>query len=217
MMNLELLFAATRLTGDSSFYKVAVTHANTTMRNHFRSDFSSYHVIDYDTATGKPIGKSTHQGYADSSAWARGQAWALYGYTMCYRETKNPAYLIQAEQIAGFILNHPRLPMDKIPYWDFDVPGINNEPRDASAAAIIASALYELSKYSKKGKEYSRTADHIIGSLTQSYRVAAGSKKGFILLHSTGHKPANGEVDVPIIYADYYYIEALLRKRALGK
>jgi rhamnogalacturonyl hydrolase YesR len=212
MMNLELLFAATRLTGDSSYYKVAVSHANTTMRNHFRPDFSTYHVIDYDTITGKAIGGSTHQGFADASAWARGQAWALYGYTMCYRETKDPAYLTQAENIASFLLKHPRLPMDKIPYWDFDAANITNEPRDASAAAIIASALYELQDYSKKKKEYRSAADHIMRSLTKSCRVKVGEKKGFILLHSTGHKPANGEVDVPIIYADYYYIEAMLRK-----
>jgi rhamnogalacturonyl hydrolase YesR len=213
MMNLELLFAATRLTGDSSYYKVAVSHANTTMRNHFRPDFSTYHVIDYDTISGKVIGGSTHQGFADASAWARGQAWALYGYTMCYRETKDAAYLHQAENIASFLLKHPRLPMDKIPYWDFDAANITNEPRDASAAAIIASALYELQDYSKKMKEYKSAADHIMRSLTKSYRAKAGEKKGFILLHSTGHKPANGEVDVPIIYADYYYIEALLRKK----
>ncbi|HEV7780081.1 MAG TPA: glycoside hydrolase family 88 protein [Chitinophagaceae bacterium] len=213
MMNLELLFAATRLTHDSSFYKIAVSHANTTLKNHFRPDHSSYHVVDYDTLTGKVIGKTTHQGYAKESAWARGQAWGLYGYTMCYRETKDPAYLKQAELIAAFILNNPNLPADMIPYWDFNAPDPAKEPRDASAAAIIASALYELKNYSALGKQYRKTADRIMKSLVGQYRSAPGGSKGFILLHSTGNKPAKGEVDVPLIYADYYFLEALLRRQ----
>lgn len=217
MMNLELLFAATKLTGDSSFYKIAVSHANTTMKNHFRGDYSSYHVVDYDTATGQVRKKNTAQGYADESAWARGQAWGLYGYTMCYRETKDKAYLSQAEHIAAFILNHPNLPKDLVPYWDFNAPNIPNEPKDASAAAIMASALYELSLYSKNGNSYSRTADKILKNLTNDYRAAVGEAKGFILLHCTGSKPANSEVDVPLIYADYYYLEALLRSKKLKK
>lgn len=213
MMNLELLFAATRLTGDSSFYKIAVSHANTTMKNHFRPDYSSYHVVDYDTATGKVVKRNTHQGYADESAWARGQGWALYGYTMCYRETKNVAYLRQAENVAKFILHHPNLPADKIPYWDFNAPGIPNEPRDASAAGVIASGLLELAKYSKNKKEYITVANTILQNLTKNYRSPIGANKGFILLHSTGSKPANSEVDVPLNYGDYYYLEALLRSK----
>jgi alpha-L-fucosidase len=217
MMNLELLFAATRLTGDSSFYKIAVTHANTTMKNHYRTDYSSYHVVDYDTATGQVRKKNTAQGYSDESAWARGQAWGLYGFTMCYRETKNKIYLEQAEHIASFILHHPNLPKDIVPYWDFNAPNIPDEPRDASAAAIMASALYELSTYSKSGKEYRKTADKIIENLTLYYHSAIGDNKGFILLHSTGSKPANSEVDTPLIYADYYYLEALLRGKKLNE
>ena len=213
MMNLELLFEATRLTGDSSFYRIAVSHANTTMKNHYRPDYSSYHVVDYDTLTGKVVKRQTWQGANDSSAWARGQAWGLYAYTMCYRYTKDPAYLGQAEHIAAFILHHPRLPADKIPYWDFDAPGIPNEPRDASAAAIIASGLYELSGYSRNAGEYRAAADTILKNLTQHYRSPFGTNKGFILLHSTGGKPTNTEVDVPMNYADYYYLEALLRSR----
>ncbi len=212
MMNLELLFAATRLSGDSSYYKIAVSHANTTMENHFRSDFSCFHVMDYDTLTGKPIGGSTLQGYSDGSAWARGHAWALYGFTMCYRETKDPAYLRLAEKIASFIIDHPHLPADKIPYWDFDVPDNTKEPRDASAAAIIASACYELQGYSLNKKRYKDFADKILKSLIEKYRSPIGTYYGFILLHSTGHKPANSEVDTPIIYADYYFLEALLRR-----
>ena len=215
MMNLELLFETTKLTGDSSFYHIAVAHANTTMKNHFRPDHSSWHVVDYDTVTGKVVNKHTHQGYSHESAWSRGQAWGLYAYTMCYRETKDPAYLKHAENIAGFILNHPRLPEDLVPYYDFDAPGIPNEPRDASAAAIMASGLYELSIYSKNGNRYRKAADKIIATLSNNYRSRPGESKGFILLHSTGSKPANSEVDVPINYADYYYLEALLRFRKL--
>lgn len=217
MMNLELLFEATKLTGDSSFYNIAVSHANTTMKNHFRPDYSSFHVVDYDTATGKVIKKTTHQGYSNESAWARGQAWGLYGYVMCYRETGNKTYLQQAEHIASFILNNPHLPADLVPYWDFDAPNIPDEPRDASAAAITASALYELSTYEKNDKTYKLTAGKIIRSLTNNYRSPLGENKGFILLHSTGSKPSNSEVDVPISYADYYYLEALLRKKKLDQ
>jgi len=216
MLNLELLFAATHLTGDSSFYKIAVSHANTTMKNHFRKDFSCYHVVDYDsTQPNHVIKKTTHQGYADESSWARGQAWALYGYTMCYRETKNPAYLKQAENVANFIYSHPNMPKDLIPYWDFNAPNIPNEPRDASAAACMASGLYELSAYSTNKKQYLATANLIMKNLTEYYRSPIGENKGFILLHSTGAKPNNSEVDAPLPYADYYYLEALLRSKNL--
>jgi uncharacterized protein YyaL (SSP411 family) len=213
MMNLELLFAATRLTGDSAYYKVAITHANTTMKNHFRNDYSSYHVIDYDTLTGAVVHRHTHQGYSHESAWARGQAWGLYGYTVCYRETGIKAYLTQAEKIAGFILNNPAIPADRIPYWDYNAPDIPSAPRDVSAAAVTASALYELSGFSQKGKEYRKAADNIIKNLTEKYRAPYGTSHGFLLLHSTGNKPSGSEVDVPINYADYYYLEALLRSR----
>ncbi len=216
MMNLEMLFEATKLSGDSSFYKTAVIHANTTLKNHFRKDNSSFHVIDYDPATGAVLHRQTHQGYADSSAWARGQAWGLYGFTMCYRETHNPAYLTQAEKIAEFIFNNPNLPEDLIPYWDYNAPDLKTQSRDASAAAITASALYELSTYSKSGKKYRQLADKIVHNLHTAYQPAPGHAKGFLLLHSTGHHPANSEVDVPIIYADYYYLEALLRQKRLA-
>lgn len=215
MMNLELLFAATKLTGDSSFHKIAVSHANTTMKNHFRSDFSSYHVLDYDTITGKVTQKTTHQGYSNESAWSRGQAWGLYGYTMCYRFTKDKKYLQQAEKIAAYMTSHKNFPTDFVPYYDYDAPGIPAEPRDASAAAVLASALYELSLYSKNGISYKKTADAILRNLTNGYRSPIGENKGFILLHSTGSKPSNSEVDVPLSYADYYYLEALLRSKKL--
>ncbi len=217
MLNLELLFAVSRITGDSSFYKIAVSHANTTLKNHFRSDYSSYHVLDYDTITGKVLKKNTHQGFSHESSWSRGQAWGLYGFTMCYRETKDPKYLLQAEKIASFLLNHPNMPKDLVPYWDFDAPNIPNEPRDASAGAVICSALFELSNFSKNGIEYRKKANLILANLTKDYRSAIGANRGFLLLHSTGTKLTNIEVDVPIIYADYYYLEALIRSQKLKK
>jgi unsaturated chondroitin disaccharide hydrolase len=215
MMNLELLFAVTQLTGDSSFYRIAVSHADKTMKNHYRRDFSSYHVVDYDTVTGKVLQKTTHQGYADESAWSRGQAWGLYGFTMCYRFTKDKKYLRHAENIAAFMTLNKHFPKDLVVYYDYDDPGIPNVPRDASAAAVMASALYELSQYSKKGNAYEKIANGIIKSLTNAYRSPIGDNRGFILAHSTGSKPSNSEVDVPLSYADYYYLEALLRAKAL--
>ena len=217
MMNLELLFEASKFTNDQSFAKIAISHANTTMRNHFRPDFSSWHVIDYDTLSGNVRNKLTAQGYANESAWARGQAWGLYGYTLCYRYTKNLAYLAQADGIAGFILSNKITPADGIPYWDYNDPAIPNTSRDASAAAIIASSLYELAKYSKQGAEYKAAADKILVSLSRLYISKPGTNYGFLLEHSTGHHPAKSEIDVPINYADYYYLEALLRHQNFKK
>ena len=218
MMNLELLFWATKESKDSTFYRIAVDHARTTMKHHFRPDFSIYHVIDYDTITGQVLKKNTHQGFADESAWSRGQAWALYGYTMCYRETRLPEFLEQAQNIEKYLFTHPNMPEDLIPYWDFDAPGIPDEPRDVSAATVIASALYELSLYDlEKGERYRSNADKIIENLTKHYRATLKKDNGFLLLHSTGTKPTNTEVDVPIVYADYYFIEALMRKNKLEK
>ncbi len=218
MMNLELLFWATKVTGDSSFYKVAVTHANTTMKNHFRADNSSYHVVDYDTITGKVVARVTHQGYADESAWARGQAWGLYGYTVAYRETRDQKYLDLAVKIADFYLNHPHLPKDKVPYWDFNAPAIPNEERDASAAAIAASGMLELSGYVRNGQPFKKAAEDILISLSSdAYLAKAGTNNNFVLKHSVGHKPAKSEIDTPLVYADYYYIEALLRYDRMSK
>lgn len=213
MMNLELLFWATEETGDSTFYDIAVRHAETTLKNHFRDDNSSYHVISYDTITGEVMKRNTHQGYSDESAWARGQAWALYGFTMTYRETGDERFLDQADAIAEFILEHPHLPADKVPYWDFDAPGRPDTYRDVSAAAITASALYELSGYRpEKEVEYLEAADQILHALSTTYALDTEKPVPFLLDHSVGHLPGDSEVDVPIIYADYYYLEALLRR-----
>lgn len=214
MMNLELLFWATRHTGDSSFYKIAVTHADSTLKHHFRPDNSSYHVINYNPETGDVKEKRTAQGLANESAWARGQAWGLYGYTVMYRETKKQKYLDQAQKIADFILNHPNLPEDKIPYWDFDAEPGQDTYRDASAAAIIAAALLELKDYPRAtaGDFYLQNAEQILNTLSSTtYLAEREANGGFLLKHSVGHLSANSEVDVPLTYADYYYIEALRR------
>jgi len=219
MMNLELLFYATKVTGDSSFYKIAVSHADQTLKHHFRPDFSSYHVVDYHPQTGGVAEKRTHQGAANESAWARGQAWALYGYTLMYRETKDKKYLDLANNIAGFILKHPNLPKDFIPYWDFNAPNIPDAPRDASAGALYASALLELFTYTKDQQQFAAAEKMITSLASPAYRTKYGEDSGFLLKHSVGSLPHNSEVDVPLSYADYYYVEALLRykKLAAGK
>lgn len=213
MMNLELLFEATKISGDSSYHKIAVSHANTTLQNHFRDDGSSYHVVVYDTITGKSKDKVTHQGFNASSAWARGQAWGIYGYTMCYRYTKDVKYLERAKASASFYLNHPLLREDGIPYWDFNDPSIPDAVRDVSAATVIASAFYELTNYDNDPK-YVAYADKVLKNLqTEEYILEASVDAPFILKHSTGNWPKNDEIDEPIVYGDYYFLEALLRQK----
>ncbi|QNL52638.1 glycoside hydrolase family 88 protein [Olivibacter sp. SDN3] len=214
MMNLEFLNWASRESGDPKYAEMSDTHARTTLKNHFRDDYSSYHVIDYDTLSGEVRNRHTAQGATHESAWARGQAWGLYGYTMMYRDTKDQAYLDQAQYIADFILDHPNLPEDGVPYWDFDAEDIPDAKRDASAAAIIASALLELSTFAEGGTatKYLQASERMLKSLSSdAYKAPTGSNGGFILLHSVGNIPGNSEVDVPLTYADYYYIEALMR------
>lgn len=218
MMNLELLMWAFNQTGDSSFYHIAVSHADTTMLNHFRPDYSTWHVVSYDTITGRVEAKQTAQGAADGSSWSRGQSWGLYGYTVMYRETGLQRYLDQAQHIADYLINHPNMPEDKIPYWDFNAPGIPDAKRDASAGAIMASALIELSGFvaPEKKDQYLAIAEKQIRSLASpEYMAKKGENADFILMHSVGSLPGKSEVDVPLSYADYYFIEALLRYRKL--
>ena len=221
MMNLEMLCFMTRETGDRSYERIAEHHANTTMKNHFREDYSTFHVVSYDTITGQPHAKNTHQGYADGSSWSRGQAWGLYGYTMMYRETLNPRYLKQAQEIGKFLMNHPRLPKDKVPYWDYDAPDIPNAKRDASAAAVMASALIELSQLdpSELAPQWLALAEQQLRTLSSpAYLAEEGQQGGFIIKHGVGHHQAGAEIDVPLTYGDYYYVEALMRmKKLLGK
>ena len=217
MMNLEFLFWASRVSGDPKFKDICLSHADITIKNHFRPDYSSFHVISYDTITGQPHAKNTAQGYADETAWARGQSWGFYGYVVMYRETKDAKYLEQAKKIAAFLLHHPNMPADKIPYWDFNAPDIPNALRDASAGAILASGLIELSGYvdATLAKEYMDVAETQLRALSSpEYFAEIGTNGNFILKRSVGHLPGNSEIDVPLTYADYYYVEALLRYKA---
>lgn len=215
MINLEMLFWAARNGGSQRLYDIAVKHAETTMKHQFRPDGTCYHVAVYDPKNGNFLRGITHQGYADNSTWARGQAWAIYGYTMVYRETQDKKFLDFACKVTDAYLN--RLPDDYVPYWDFDDPAIPQAPRDASAACVVASALLELQKYcpEEKGKEYKENAVKMLASLSgDSYR--SPEHRSSFLDHSTGHHPAGSEIDASIIYADYYYIEALQRLYRLG-
>jgi unsaturated chondroitin disaccharide hydrolase len=229
MMNLELLFEASMLSGDKRFEEIALQHAQTTMKNHYRKDFSSYHVVDYDTLTGEVLDRATCQGFVDESSWARGQAWGLYGIVTCYRYTRDKQYLEFAENIADYIITHPNLPADMVPYWDFNVndPGLTPEwdydassfkeiPRDASAAAIICSALFELCQHAENDEKYYDAATKILSSLASPmYLALEGKNRYFLLNHSVGSIPHGVEIDVPLVYADYYFLEALLRHSKL--
>ncbi|MDO7846254.1 glycoside hydrolase family 88 protein [Hymenobacter sp. M29] len=215
MINLELLFWASKHGGSKKLYDMAVSHARVTSRNHFRPDGTSYHVAVYDDKTGQFIKGVTHQGYADNTMWARGQAWAIYGFTMAYRESRESEFLDRARKSADIFIQ--RLPADQVPYWDFDAPDIPNAPRDASAAAVVASALLELStlvpdKAAAQG--YRQQAERMLVTLSSAQYQARDQSPAF-LLHSTGHKPNGTEIDASINYADYYYLEALLRLQKL--
>ena len=212
MINLELLFWASKITKDKSYYDIAVKHAETTIQNHFRDDYSTYHVVEYDTITTIPISKGTFQGYSDASSWSRGQAWGLYGYTMAYRETGNKKFLEQAEKVANFIISNLKKNEDIIPFWDFDSPEIPNTARDASAGAIMASAFLELQKYTTQNALYLEYAEELLQNLSsEKYLAKKGENQYYILKHSTGSYPHNSEIDVPLVYADYYYLEAMER------
>lgn len=215
MLNLEFLFWAAGQGNNRNLYELAVSHARTTLANHFREDFSTWHVLVYDDKSPTVLQKITNQGYSDESVWARGQAWAIYGFTMCYRETGIPEFLDAAIKAADFFIDH--LPEDHVPYWDFRLPSFDSEPRDASAGAIAASAFVELSSLVKSdqlNEKYYQAAANILHSLSHIY---LSENTMAILDHSTGSKPHNSEVDVSIIYADYYYLEALLRIHRLNK
>jgi unsaturated chondroitin disaccharide hydrolase len=227
MMNLELLFFASKTTGDPYFKDIALQHAETTLQNHLRSDYSTYHVVDYDTLSGEVKDQATCQGFTDASTWARGQAWGIYGFVMMYRETKEPKYLEAAVNMADFFLDHSNMPSDLIPYWDFNAPdpdfhplwkhekyqNLDYIPRDASAAAIVCAALFEMSTFlDEKGRYYFEKAEKMLVSLSSApYLAEPGSNNNFILKHSVGSIPHGVEIDVPLVYADYYFLEALLR------
>lgn len=210
MMNLDLLFYVSHLTNDAKYKEMALRHAETTLKNHFRDDYSSFHVVSYNN-DGTVELKCTHQGKNDDSSWARGQAWAVYGYTSCYRESKDAIFLQQAEKIAALIMARVKT-NDGIPLWDHDAPDTPDTPRDASAASITASALIELSTLVKDGQIYFDYAEKLLKSLSsETYLAKTGTNQGFILMHSTGSLPNGSEIDTPLNYADYYYLEALYR------
>ncbi|MCT4601434.1 MAG: glycoside hydrolase family 88 protein [Marinifilum sp.] len=217
MLNLELLFWSAKNGGDPKHYDIAVKHAETTMKNHFRKDYTSWHVLEYDSITGNVLNRHTKQGYADNSRWSRGQAWGVYGYTMIYKETKDEKFLKFAEQITNKYLE--QLPKDLVPCWDFDVANNPSEEKDASAAAIVASALLDLSELTKSQdnkKKYYQTAKNMLASLGSKKYSGVGKTDSF-LIHSTGAKSLGSEIDVALIYADYYYIEALCRLKKIEK
>jgi rhamnogalacturonyl hydrolase YesR len=217
MMNLELLFDATKYSGDSTFYQIAITHADKTIEHHFRDDYTTWHVIDYSLEDGSVRNKHTAQGFAHHSTWARGQSWGIYGYVVCYRETGDAKYLEQAKKAFEAVANHINMPQDKIPYWDYDAPNIPNALRDASSSAIMASALYEMAAYENR-EYYKGWADDIMESLASpAYRAKVGENGNFLLKHSVGSIPHGSEIDVPLNYADYYFLEALKRKHDLEK
>ena len=228
MINLELLFWAAQNGGDKHLADMAIRHAETTMQHHFRPDGSSYHVAIYDTLSGEFIKGVTHQGYSDSSMWSRGQSWAIYGYTMVYRYTHDKRFLDHAQKVTDIYLKRLRETSDDwIPLWDMDIPevkseGVNSEKlKDASAACVVASALLELCQYDVSGdretvngksvnREYYEAAVNMLRDLSTERYQSRGRNVAF-LMHSTGHHPAGSEIDASIVYADYYYLEALLR------
>lgn len=229
MMNLELLYFATEVTGDKRYAKIATQHAETTAKNHFRPDYSSYHVVNYDPVTGEVLFKGTCQGFADNSTWARGQAWAIYGYTMVYRCTKDKKFLDLAQKLADYWIDNSTMTNEVIPNWDFNAgqkdyiaaqwiekiqyPSVTT--RDASAAAITSSALLELSGYLKDDKYFNAAQNILMRLSTKDYLSKVGENGNFLLKHSVGSLPHGAEIDVPIIYADYYFLEALIRFRNL--
>ena len=211
-----------------SFYAFLffVSLANTTLKYHFREDHSSYHVVDYDTISGKPLHQQTCQGYSDNSTWSRGQAWAVYGYTLMYRETKDPVYLDAAQKFADYFIRH--LPDDLVPLWDFNAGQKGFKPdgdsyaaiyhekvKDASAASVVCSALFELGNFSENNI-YTEIAIKMLKSLSSpAYRASLGQNANFIIMHCTGSLPHHTEIDAPLVYADYYYLEALNRYKKL--
>ncbi|MDQ8005872.1 MAG: glycoside hydrolase family 88 protein [Pedobacter sp.] len=232
MMNLELLFFVSRYTKDPIYKDIAIKHAETTMKNHLRADYSSFHLVNYDKSTGEVLHQQTVQGFSDNSQWSRGQGWGIYGFTTVYRNTKDKRFLVTAQKMANFFLDHKNLPEDKVPFWDFNVgqagyhpkwafdPSKNNPvSRDASAAALTASALFELSTFSSKRlkAKYYNAAVNIINTLGgEEYLAKPGTNGNFILKNSVGHMQKNSEVNAPLVYADYYFLEALLRYKKLN-
>ncbi len=211
MMNLDILFWAAKNGGGKALYNIAVTHANTTIKNHIRDDYSTFHVIVFDTVTGDVIQRKTHQGYADNSTWARGQAWGVYGFTVCFRETRDSTYLEAAINLADYFIN--ALPDDFIPFWDLNLPDdYDRKFKDTSAASIFVSGLLELRKYVQNTDRYDEVALNILTNLITKY-LTKGTNSSGILLHSAYNVNSENKYDwdASTIWGDYYFLEALKR------
>lgn len=208
MMNMELLLKMTQFNNDSLYYRQAVKHAATTTLAHIRPDSSTFHVVDFDPLTGNILGRGTRQGFSDASCWSRGQAWGIYGYSMMYKYTNDTAHLNTSKRLLGYYLKHK--PADHIPFWDYQSPDLPDTYRDASAAAITCAALLDL-YVSTSDTAYLVYAEQIIDELTTPYYLnTTGTNAHLLLKHSTGG--TNGyEADVAQTYADYYFIEALVK------
>jgi hypothetical protein len=218
MVNLEILYKTWKWNNNEKYYHIANKHSINTMEKQFRPDFSSFQVVDYDTGSFLPKYRGSFQGYSDSTAWARGQSWGLYGFVVAFRETQDRVYLDQSIRIASYILGHENFPDDCIPYWDYLSPDIPDTYRDATAAAILASALIELSSFSevKQPGQYVKVAKNIIHTMvTQGYIDNHNEYENFVLNKGVGSIPGDYEVGVPIIYGDYYLLEALVRYKNL--
>jgi len=223
LMNLELLEWASKASGgDGRFDRIARSHADVTMKNHFREDGGTYHVLNYCQEDGRVQEIRRGQGASCYTAWSRGQSWAIYGYAMMYRETRDIRYLEFAQKLASYAISHPNMPEDGIPFWDYGAPG---EERDSSAGSIMASGLVELAEFTggEKGRAYRAFAVKQLLSLASPAYFSEGDETGhFLLKHGVGSKPAfirngrGGEVDAPLDYGDYYFLEALLRIRRAG-
>ena len=211
MMNLELLFWASENGGPSYFADYARSHAITTCRDFVRPDGGTYHIVRYDKNTGKIINKGTIQGAGDETTWSRGHAWGQYGMVVAYRYTKEKQFLDMAMQLADYFLRN--LPEDHVSAWDFQS---DIKYRDVSATCIVTSALFEMVNYIENDslkKHYQKEAEAMLISLCSPPYFTAGLKTNCLLDHSTHHLPINSNVDVPAIFADYYFLEALVRYR----
>ena len=211
MMNLELLEWDAKNGGDPKSDKIARSQADITDAHHYRPNGSAYHILDYNPDTCRVRAHYSGQGGNVEGTWARGHAWGIYGFTMMYRETRVKKYLDRAMSAADYWLDEPNLPEDGISWWDFSFPG---EERDVSASAVTASALLELQAFAppSKATKYRAAAVKMLAAMASpAYFAKQGENGDFLLMHSVGHKPGNSEVDVPLNYADYYFLEALLR------
>lgn len=213
LVNLELLFAASRSGGRPEWHQMAVQHALTTAAHHLRPDGSTTHVVRFDETSGRPVWKGTVQGRHDESTWARGQSWAVHGFTTAYRESGDPRLLDAARRTADFVLGH--VPRDGVPYWDYDAPSGGDRTRDTTAAAVLASGLLELARLdpdAARRAAYAAQGLRTLRSLAGPRYLAKGTRSPALLRHGH-HSPTYP--DSGVTYGDHYLVEALLRAQLL--